>query len=61
MDMYLLWHAQRAGWISKTSGTTTDISDAQRFDRAVAVQRVKAQKDHMGAYTLIPVAEADIL
>lgn len=58
---YYLWHCQRAGWISKTAGTTTEIKDAQQFDRAVAVQRAKAQRDHMGAFIIIPVSEADIL
>ena len=58
--MYLLWHTQRQGWISKSSGTTTDVNDAQRFDRAIALTRVKSQKDYSGAYMIVPVNEEDL-
>lgn len=58
--MYLLWHTQRQGWISRASGTTTDVNDAQRFDRAIAVERARSQKDYTGAYMLLPVAEEDL-
>lgn len=58
--MYLIWHCQRAGWISKSHGTTTDIKEAQRFDRAVAVERARSTKDYQDNFMMIPVSEEDL-
>lgn len=61
VEVYLIWHTQRQGWISRSSGTTTDLADAQPFDRSVAVERCRGSKDHNGTYAMIPVMKDDLL
>lgn len=60
MDKYLLWHGTRQGWISSV-GTSTDLKDAIRFDRAPALARVATTKDYQGNVTVIPVREEDVI
>lgn len=57
--MYLLWHTQRQGWIG-SAGTTTALADAQRFDRAIAIERARSTKDYQNNYMVIPVNEDDL-
>lgn len=59
MEKYLLWNCSRSGWVA-TVGTSTDIKDAIRFDRAPALTRVQSTKDYQGNVTVIPVREEDI-
>lgn len=58
--IYLLWHTQHQGWVSRAGGTTTLMNDAQEFDRSVAVSRATSSKDHQGNLLYLPVMKDDL-
>lgn len=59
-DSYILWHGTRGGWVANV-GTSSNREDAIRFDREKALAYVARNKDHTGAFTVLPINEADLI
>lgn len=59
-DEYVLWSTRAGGWLTAGAQYSSELSEAERFTHAKALDRCKIHRGGLSQFGLVPVAIEDL-